>query len=51
MVVAAIRQQRFYILTHADEAFELVEQQLRWMKANLPLVPGPGVARKADGKP
>jgi NAD(P)-dependent dehydrogenase (short-subunit alcohol dehydrogenase family) len=50
-VVAAIRERRFYILTHPDEAFDMVEQQLRWMKANLPLVPGPGVARTADPQP
>ncbi len=47
-VVDAIREQRFYILTHPDEAFDMVEQQLRWMKANVPLLPGPGVARTAD---
>ncbi len=50
-VVAAIRERRFYILTHADEAFDMVEQQLRWMKANVPLAPGPGVARTADPRP
>ncbi len=26
----------------------MAEQQLRWMRANEPLVPGPGVARTAD---
>jgi NAD(P)-dependent dehydrogenase (short-subunit alcohol dehydrogenase family) len=48
MVVAGVREQRFYILTHPDESFDMVEQQLRWMKTNVPLVPGPGVARHAD---
>lgn len=48
IVVEAIREQRFYILTHPDESFDMVEQQLRWMKTNVPLVPGPGVARHAD---
>jgi NAD(P)-dependent dehydrogenase (short-subunit alcohol dehydrogenase family) len=47
-VVEAIRGQRFYVLTHPDEAFDMVEQQLRWMKTNVPLLPGPGVARTAD---
>jgi hypothetical protein len=48
VVVDAIRAQRFYILTHPDESFDMVEQQLRWMKTNVPLVPGPGVARDPD---
>jgi hypothetical protein len=46
-----IREQRFCILTHADEAFDMMRQQLRWMKANVPLVPGPSVARTADRQP
>jgi NAD(P)-dependent dehydrogenase (short-subunit alcohol dehydrogenase family) len=48
LVVDAVRVRRFYILTHPEESFDMVEQQLRWMKANVPLVPGPGVARSAD---
>src|SRR5215472_9855505 len=48
VVTSAIREQRFYILPHPDEAFDMAEQQLRWMRANVPLVPGPGVARTAD---
>ena len=48
VVTAAIRDQRFYILPHPDEAFDMAEQQLRWMRTNVPLVPGPGVARTAD---
>ena len=48
VVTSAIREQRFYILPHPDEAFDMGEQQLRWMRANVPLVPGPGVARTAD---
>ena len=48
VVTGAIREQRFYILPHPDEAFDMAEQQLRWMRANEPLVPGPGVARTAD---
>lgn len=47
-VAEAIRTQRFYILPCADEAFDMAEQQLRWMRTNEPLVPGPGVARTAD---
>jgi len=47
-VTGAIREQRFYILPHPDEAFDMAEQQLRWMRTNVPLVPGPGVARTAD---
>jgi NAD(P)-dependent dehydrogenase (short-subunit alcohol dehydrogenase family) len=50
-IVTAVRDQRFYILTHPDESFDMAEQQLRWMKANVPLVPGPGVARTADPPP
>jgi NAD(P)-dependent dehydrogenase (short-subunit alcohol dehydrogenase family) len=48
VVTSAIREQRFYILPHPDEAFDMAEQQLRWMRTNVPLVPGPGVARTAD---
>ncbi len=48
VVTDAIREQRFYILPHPDEAFDMAEQQLRWMRTNVPLVPGPGVARTAD---
>jgi NAD(P)-dependent dehydrogenase (short-subunit alcohol dehydrogenase family) len=48
VVAAAIREQRFYVLPCADEAFDMAEQQLRWMRTNVPLVPGPGVARTAD---
>ena len=51
VVVEAIRENRFYVLTHPDESFDMVEQQLRWMKTNAPLVPGLGVARTADAKP
>ena len=47
-VTDAIREQRFYILPYPDEAFDMAEQQLRWMRANVPLEPGPGVARTAD---
>jgi hypothetical protein len=48
IVVEAVRERRFYVLTHPDESFDMVEQQLRWMKTNVPLEPGPGVARHAD---
>ena len=48
VVTSAIREQRFYILPHPDEAFDMAQQQLRWMRTNVPLVPGPGVARTAD---
>ena len=47
-VADAIRAQRFYILPCFDEAVDMAEQQLRWMRMNEPLVPGPGVARTAD---
>jgi NAD(P)-dependent dehydrogenase (short-subunit alcohol dehydrogenase family) len=50
-VVEGIREQRFYILTHPDEALDMAEQQLRWMRTNVPLLPGPGVARTADPPP
>jgi len=48
VVLDAIREQRFYILPHPEEAIDMAEQQLRWMRTNEPLVPGPGVARNAD---
>jgi short-subunit dehydrogenase len=48
VVLGAIREQRFYILPHPEEAIDMAEQQLRWMRTNEPLVPGPGVARTAD---
>jgi NAD(P)-dependent dehydrogenase (short-subunit alcohol dehydrogenase family) len=48
VVLDAIRGQRFYILPHPEEAIDMAEQQLRWMRTNEPLVPGPGVARAAD---
>lgn len=49
-VTAAIREQRFYILPYRDEALDMAGQQLRWMRDDVPLVPGPGVARTADGQ-
>jgi hypothetical protein len=48
IVLDAIRERRFYILPHPEEALDMAEQQLRWTRDNLPLVPGPGVARTAD---
>jgi NAD(P)-dependent dehydrogenase (short-subunit alcohol dehydrogenase family) len=48
VVLDAIREQRFYILPHPEEAIDMAEQQLRWMRTNEPLVPGLGVARAAD---
>jgi NAD(P)-dependent dehydrogenase (short-subunit alcohol dehydrogenase family) len=48
IVLDAIRERRFYILPHPEEALDMAEQQLRWMRDNIPLVPGPGVARSAD---
>jgi NAD(P)-dependent dehydrogenase (short-subunit alcohol dehydrogenase family) len=48
VVFDGIREQRFYLLPHPEEALDMAEQQLRWMRSNEPLVPGPGVARTAD---
>jgi len=48
VVLDGIREQRFYLLPHPEEALDMAEQQLRWMRTNEPLVPGPGVARTAD---
>jgi NAD(P)-dependent dehydrogenase (short-subunit alcohol dehydrogenase family) len=48
IVLDAIRERRFYILPHPEEALDMAEQQLRWMRDNIPLEPGPGVARTAD---
>jgi NAD(P)-dependent dehydrogenase (short-subunit alcohol dehydrogenase family) len=47
-VLDAIRERRFYILPHPEEALDMAAQQLRWMRDNIPLEPGPGVARTAD---
>ena len=47
-VLDAVRDQRFYILPHPEEAFDMAEQQVRWMRTGEPLRPGPGVARTAD---
>jgi hypothetical protein len=47
-VTDAIREQRFYVLTHPGESHDMLEQQIRWMKTNVPLAPGPGVARIVD---
>ena len=49
VVTDAIRSQRFYVLPCPEEAFDMAGQQLRWMRENVPLAPGPGVARTADG--
>jgi NAD(P)-dependent dehydrogenase (short-subunit alcohol dehydrogenase family) len=49
-VTAAIREQRFYVLPCRDEALDMAVQQLRWMTENVPLKPGPGVARTADAQ-
>src|SRR5262245_5990489 len=48
VVTSGMREQRFYTLPDPDEAFDMGEQQLRWMRTNVPLTPGPGVARTAD---
>jgi NAD(P)-dependent dehydrogenase (short-subunit alcohol dehydrogenase family) len=48
VVLDGIREQRFYLLPHPEEALDMAKQQLRWMRDNEPLVPGPGVARTAD---
>jgi NAD(P)-dependent dehydrogenase (short-subunit alcohol dehydrogenase family) len=48
VVLDGIREQRFYLLPHPEEALDMAEQQVRWMRSNEPLVPGPGVARTAD---
>jgi hypothetical protein len=48
IVLDALRERRLYILPHPEEALDMAEQQLRWMRDNVPLVPGPGVARTAD---
>lgn len=50
VVLEAIRSQRFYVLPCPEEAFDMAGQQLRWMRENVPLVPGPGVARTATGR-
>jgi NAD(P)-dependent dehydrogenase (short-subunit alcohol dehydrogenase family) len=49
VVLDAVRDQRFYILPHPEEALDMAEQQVAWMRTGEPLRPGPGVARTADG--
>src|SRR5579871_5319912 len=51
MVVDAIRERRFFVLTHPDEAFASVERRLEWMRTGVahgPRAPG-GVASPAGG--
>lgn len=39
MVVSAIRQNRFFVLPHPDEAYAAVEGRLRWMRTGEPPAP------------
>jgi NAD(P)-dependent dehydrogenase (short-subunit alcohol dehydrogenase family) len=49
-VVDAIRTQRFFVLTHPDDALDAVRQRLRWMEhGEAPSVPGPSV--RAGSRP
>jgi hypothetical protein len=50
VVLDAVRDQRFYVLPHPEEALDMAEQQ-HPLDAGTgePLRPGPGVARSADG--
>jgi hypothetical protein len=44
MVVDAIRERRFFILTHRDEALDAVRRRLEWMEKGEPsplLAPDP----------
>jgi NAD(P)-dependent dehydrogenase (short-subunit alcohol dehydrogenase family) len=36
MVVNAIRERRFFVLTHPEEAFAAVERRLEWMRTGVP---------------
>jgi len=36
MVLEAIRERRFFVLTHPDEAFAAVERRLEWMRTGVP---------------
>jgi len=48
MVLEAIRERRFFVLTHRDEAFAAIERRLEWMRSGV--APGerdPGRAGKA----
>lgn len=36
MVVDAIRERRFFVLTHPEEAFAAVERRLEWMRTGVP---------------
>jgi NAD(P)-dependent dehydrogenase (short-subunit alcohol dehydrogenase family) len=46
-VIRAIREQRFHILTHPEEAVDAVRQRLRWMETNVPPGPPPGTLSSA----
>jgi hypothetical protein len=45
MVVEAIRERRFFVLTHPDDALLAVERRVEWMRTgNPPAVREPGKA-------
>jgi len=47
-VVDAIREQRFFVLTHPDDAFAAIHRRLRWMQTGeAPGARGPSVGRAA----
>jgi short-subunit dehydrogenase len=39
MVVDAIRDRRFFVLTHPDEAFDAMDKRLGWMRTGVPPTP------------
>jgi NAD(P)-dependent dehydrogenase (short-subunit alcohol dehydrogenase family) len=49
MVVDAIRERRFFVLTHPDEAFAAVERRLAWMRTGV--APGERVPGHAGQAP
>lgn len=48
LVFDAIRDNRFYVLTHPEPAYSALEGRLRWMKTNERPVPPPGIDRHND---
>ena len=49
LVVDAIRERRFFVLTHRDDAFAAIERRIEWMRTGIP--PGERPPGRAAPKP
>ena len=47
MVVDAIRERRFFVLTHPDDAIGAVERRLAWMRTGV----APGLRAPGESRP